>query len=428
MHSRTATTALAAFLVFAPNFAIGQAGSLDPAFGNGGIVVTNFGANINNFQLYDAALAPNGDILVAGTVSNLAEGEAQSCDIIRYLPNGSLDASFGSGGIVTLPAADFASISGVLSVQSNGQIVALTQAEVNNTLKIALIRLNTNGKLDATFGSGGQAIVNLPAPAGETASPSLVLAQPDGKILVAGAAVPPFRSKLIPQTVLGRFLSNGTLDATFGNGGFASAVAISIPTTVAVLAGDGILALNDFGQRAQFTSTGTLVTTPTVGIVTAVKSGAASTFQPNSDALIAGVVQGPYGRRNLDADIKRYLPSGVEDPAFASPALLFGPNGGEVASYSYGIGVDSLGRVIVGGQFATVGNSTWGVGRVDANGALDTAFGNGGGVNTLIGLGGFVNVILVQPNNDIVAVGEVQVSRDTDSTMEDLGLARYRAQ
>jgi hypothetical protein len=75
-----------------------------------------------------------------------------------------------------------------------------------------------------------------------------------------------------------------------------------------------------------------------------------------------------------------------------------------------------------------VGNSTWGVGRVDANGALDTAFGNGGGVNTLIGLGGFVNVILVQPNNDIVAVGEVQVSRDTDSTMEDLGLARYRAQ
>jgi uncharacterized delta-60 repeat protein len=409
------------------NSAFGQAGSLDPTFGSGGIVITNFGVNENNFQFVDAALAPNGDIVVAGTVSNLAEGEAQSCDIIRYLPSGALDKSFGTGGIVTLSASDFASISGVLAVQANGQMLVLTQVEVNSTLEVALERLNTNGQLDPTFGSGGMVIVNFPAPATEVASPSLVLAQPDGKILLSGAATPPFRSKLAPQTVLARYLSNGTLDTTFGKGGFASAVAISAPSTLAVLSGDGILALNSSGQLAQFTSTGALVTTPTGGTVTAVKIGGASTFQSNGDSLQTGAVQGPDGRRNVDSIIERFLPSGVVDSTFASPDISFGPNGGGVDSYSFGIGIDSQGRVIVGGQFVTPSNGVLGVARVNSNGSLDTTFGNGGSVNTLVGLEGFVSVILLQPNNEIVAVGEAQVSKDTDSTMEDLALVRYLA-
>jgi uncharacterized delta-60 repeat protein len=413
---------------FATVSAFSQAGSLDPTFGSGGIVITNFGANENNFQLADAALAPNGDIVVAGTVSNLAEGEAQSCDIIRYLPSGTLDTSFGTGGIVTLAAPDFASTSGVLSVQANGQILVLTQVEVNGSLEVALERLKTNGALDSTFGSGGIVVVNFPAPATEVASPSLVLAQPDGKILLSGGATPPFRSKLSPQTVLGRYLSNGTPDPTFGTGGFASAVAVSAPSALAVLSGDGILALNSEGQLAQFTSGGALLATPTGGTVTGVKVGGASTFQANGDSLRTGAVQGPDGRKNTDSIIERFLPSGVVDPTFSSPDISFGPNSAGVDSYSFGIGVDSQGRVIVGGQFVTPGNGVWGLARVNPNGSLDTTFGSGGSVNTLVGLEGFTSIVLIQPNNEIVAVGEVQVSKDTDSTMEDLALARYRAQ
>jgi uncharacterized delta-60 repeat protein len=428
MNIRIAAAALAFVVPVATVSAFGQAGSLDPTFGSGGIVITNFGVNENNFQLVDAALAPNGDIIVAGTVSNLAEGETQSCDIIRYLPSGELDASFGSAGIATLAAPYFASTTGVLSLQANGKILVLTQVEVDGALEVALERLDANGELDSTFGSGGIAVVDFPAPATEVASPSLVLAQPDGKILLAGAATPPFRSKLSPETVLGRYLSNGTPDTTFGSKGFASAVAIGTPSALAVLSGDGILALNNAGQLAQFTSAGVPLTTPIGGTVTAVKASGASTFLANGDFLQAGAVQGPDGRRNADSIIERFLPSGVLDSTFASPAISFGPNGGGVDSYSFGIGTDSLGRVIVGGQFITPTNGVWGVARVNSNGSLDTTFGSGGSVNTLVGLEGFASVVLIQPNNEIVAVGEAQVSKDTANTMEDLAIVRSRAE
>src|SRR5271165_4439921 len=81
--------------------AFAQAGSLDPTFGNGGIAVTNFGSNTNNFSFFDAALAPNGDIVVAGTIQNFS-GQEAPCVIVRYLPTGVLDPSFGTNGIVTL--------------------------------------------------------------------------------------------------------------------------------------------------------------------------------------------------------------------------------------------------------------------------------------------------------------------------------------
>jgi hypothetical protein len=71
---RIAVGALSLLTLFATNPALGQAGSLDPTFGSGGIVITNFGVNENNFQLVDAVPAPNGDIVVAGTVSMAADG------------------------------------------------------------------------------------------------------------------------------------------------------------------------------------------------------------------------------------------------------------------------------------------------------------------------------------------------------------------
>jgi uncharacterized delta-60 repeat protein len=424
---RFAAAALSLLTLVATNPALGQAGSLDPTFGSGGIVITNFGVNENNFQFVDAALAPNGDIVVAGTVSMAADGVANSNDIIRYLPSGALDPSFGTGGIETLSAPYFASTSGVLSVQSNGQILILTQVEVNGTLEVALERLNTNGQLDPTFGSAGIVITNFPAPADEAASPNLVLAQPDGKILLAGEATPDFRSKATPETILARYLSNGALDTTFGSGGIVTATAIGTPSTLALLSGDGIL-VSSGGEPEQFTSTGTLLGTPTGGTVIAVKVTGATTFQPNADFLITGAVRGPFGKTNDDSIIERFLVNGTADSTFASPDISFGPNGVEVDSLAFAIAVDSQGRVIVGGIYESPSSDPWGLARVNSNGALDTTFGSGGTVTTPVGLEGFISLLLIQPNNEIVAVGEAQVSKNTDSTMEDLALARYTAQ
>jgi uncharacterized delta-60 repeat protein len=287
--------------------------------------------------------------------------------------------------------------------------------------------LNVNGQLDPTFGSGGQVIVNFPAPANAAASPNLVLAQPDGKILLAGEATPNFRSKATPATIVARYLSNGSLDTTFGSGGIVSAAAIGTPSTLAVLSGDGIL-VSSGGEPEQFTSTGALLATPTGGSVIAVKVTGGTTFQPNGDFLIAGAVRGPDGKTSTDAIIERFLISGAEDPTFSSPAISFGPNGVECDSDAFAIAVDSLGRVIIGGIYESPASDPWGLARVTSTGALDTTFGSGGSVTTPVGLEGFVGLLLVQPNNEIVAVGEAQVSKNTDDTMEDLALARYTAQ
>jgi uncharacterized delta-60 repeat protein len=417
---------LSLFGAFTSAFA--AAGSLDPTFGNAGKVDTDFGPNGNNFSFADAVLAPNGDIVVAGTVANL-DGQQSTCVVVRYLPSGALDSSFGGDGMVTLPAQFFASLFGGMAVQPDGKILVLTQPEINNTFVIALLRLNNNGDLDPTFGSAGQVIVKFPAPATFAASPNLVLAQPDGKILLAGSATPPFRSKLTPQTVLARYLSNGTLDTTFGSGGFSSAVAISTPSTLALLSGDGILALNSSEQLAQFTSAGALLKTPTGGTVIAVKrSVTPQTFLSNAEDLEAGIVQGPFGRRNIDAVISKFQVSGVADPSFASPAITFLPNGGNVQSGVGSIALDSQGRIALGGAVATVGTSTWALARLQPNGNLDTTFGSGGVVTTQVGLGGFIGIIFVQPDNKILAIGEVQVSKDTNNTLEDLAIVRYLAQ
>ena len=113
---------------------------------------------------------------------------------------------------------------------------------------------------------------------------------------------------------------------------------------------------------------------------------------------------------------------------FSSPAISFGPNGVECDSDAFTVAVDSLGRVIIGGIYESPNSDPWGLARVNSNGTVDTTFGSGGSVTTPVGLEGFVGLLLVQPNNEIVAVGESQVSKNTDSTLEDLALARYTAQ
>lgn len=417
--------------------AIAQAGSLDPAFGHAGIVETNFGPLndsfvTNDFSFSDAALAPSGDILVAGSVTGL-DGQQETAVIVRYLPSGAEDASFASGGVLTLPApASFnlgSSFTLSVTVQADNKILSLFVATDNagTQSEILLQRFDSNGQPDPTFGSDGHVAVNFPAPPTFAASPNLVLAQPNGKILLAGSATPPFRSKLPAQTVLARYLSDGALDTTFGTGGFVSKVAVGSPSAVALLSSGSILAVNSIGQVADFAAPLALSLTTNGLTVIATKQTGAAAFLSNGDYVITGTTGGPLGRRNLDAKITRFLPNGTVDPTFSSPAISFGANGRLVQSEPVSIGVDSQGRASIGGIFITPTNGIFGVARVTSTGSLDTTFGTGGTVTTQVALEGSVFEILVQPDNKIVAIGEVQVSKTFPGTTEGLGIARYLA-
>jgi uncharacterized delta-60 repeat protein len=103
--------------------------------------------------------------------------------VVRYLPTGAADPSF------TNPPFDFSADNTVasdavqaLAVQLNGQIIAAGLHAANGSASFTVARLNSSGSLDTTFGTGGTRTLNLPG-GGQA---SVVLIQPDGKILVIG--------------------------------------------------------------------------------------------------------------------------------------------------------------------------------------------------------------------------------------------------
>lgn len=399
MRKVLVTTSISLFLFAGAISGFAQAGTLDPAFGSNGVV-----DNSPLTQFSAAAVAPNGDIVVAGTIGTTAA-------IVRYLPNGTPDPSFGTNGTLMLPppASFFLGESFMLgiAVQSNEEILATFYA-FNNTStesESVLLRLTASGEPDTTFGTGGQVAFNFPVPVSWGGSATLVLAQPDGKILVTGNITPPFRNHSAPLTLLVRYLANGTVDTTFGtNGAEEVATAVDLPSSLALLSGDAILTLNGTGAiaAAQFSSAGAPVTPATGGKITAVDQTGATAFQSNGDFLVAGTIQGPDGRRNFDAVVERFLLNGTQDTTFQSPAIRLGPDGGQVENVPVGVNVDSTGRVVVGVSFVS-STSSAGVARLTSSGALDTTFG-ADGISTLVP--GFVLYdSLVQSDNKIVIVG-----------------------
>jgi hypothetical protein len=123
--------------------------------------------------------------------------------------------------------------------------------------------------------------------------------------------------------------------------------------------------------------------------------------------------------------------SGFVDPSFSSPEISYGPDVPVVASGVSGFAVDSTGRIIIGGSFASIAgrvavSSVFGLARVKTNGSLDPSFGSGGTVTTQVGLLSGIGKVVLQSNGEIVAVGTTHVT--TGSTTEDLAMARYLAQ
>ena len=193
--------------------ATGAPGSLDPSFGTGGKVQTN----VNPNQVTNAALQPDGKILV---IASLADFKIASLvfGVLRYTPGGALDPSFGSAGIVrTAFTIGFHYPYGI-AIQPDGKIVVAGSASSpnNSTDMIAVARYSTDGSLDGSFGSGGKVTTVL---LGFRDVAQVVIVQPDGKILIGGFALTCFGRGCGHDTALVRYNPDGSLDTTFGKGG-----------------------------------------------------------------------------------------------------------------------------------------------------------------------------------------------------------------
>jgi len=155
-------------------------GSLDNNFGTGGIVTTAIGS----FGDYgrSVAIQSDGKIVVAGSKGE-NYGNPGDFALVRYTGNGSLDNSFGSGGIVTTAIGSFGGWGGSVAINSNGKIVVAGTGDPGNPGFFALVQYNSDGSQDNSFGYGG--IVTTAVGNVDSYGNSVVI-QNDGKIVVAG--------------------------------------------------------------------------------------------------------------------------------------------------------------------------------------------------------------------------------------------------
>ena len=180
-------------------------GSLDASFGSGGFSAIDFTGSQSD-QLRGMAIQPDGKILGAGF---LTPSGVQRLAVVRLLKNGSLDTSFdldgGAQPAITGSAFSFATD---VTVQPDGNIVVSGEARFGTSDFIA-VRLRPDGSLDNTFNATGWVATDIGGGTNDSAS-SLVL-QPDGKIVLAGTAG--------ANAALARYGPGGAIDVTFGGTG-----------------------------------------------------------------------------------------------------------------------------------------------------------------------------------------------------------------
>ncbi len=182
-----------------------QSGQLDPSFGQEGIQTTPFGEKGAAFAV---AQQKDKKIVAAGFI-HLDTGDDFA--LIRYLPNGNIDPSFGKSGKIHTHFHFFDGIN-ALEIQEDEKILVAGSAVVDNNQVIVLARYLPNGLLDKSFGEEGKVI----SPLNQTGAGAHAMAlQKDGKIVLAGFTLDHFDFNF----ALLRFLPDGKPDLSFGEAG-----------------------------------------------------------------------------------------------------------------------------------------------------------------------------------------------------------------
>jgi uncharacterized delta-60 repeat protein len=159
-------------------------GTPDSTFGTAGITTFNVGTPTGTDRANAIALQPDGSVVIVGTAD--VDESAPQAVVARVTSGGGLDPGFGSGGVTLLSPGANKSAANAVALQPNGKVLVAGEANVigEGSGDFALMRLNSNGTLDPTFGSGGVAIHSLVA-AGDIAAG--VALQPDGNVVLAGS-------------------------------------------------------------------------------------------------------------------------------------------------------------------------------------------------------------------------------------------------
>ncbi len=355
-------------------------GSLDATFGAGGKVTTVVASVLENANAL--LLLPDGKILIGGSIA-LPSTVDSSWALLRYNSDGTLDSTFGTNGIVTTNVGTYLDSIGRLAIQADGKIVAAGNTAIprppgeQRNSDIAVARYHPDGSLDATFGTNGIVVSDFgPVPNYFADDADALVLQPDGKILVAGDS----DGSGYFDFLVARYNANGVLDATFGNGGFTK---------------------TDVGNGFE--------------------DGASdAVLQPDGKIILAGAAN-RSNAANLDFAVVRYNANGTLDTTFG--------NGGHVVFILDNLADEEFtsvvlqgdGKILALGDSNAANHSGFLLARLNPDGALDPAFGSSGIVRTPFGSHSVqTEQIVLQPDGKLLAGGFTPLYNTSD-----FALARY---
>ena len=378
------TLALATALMVASAVAAAAApGQLDPSFGAGGTVVTEFPSSYSGARA--VAVQADGGIVAAG-FAHTNNSIISDFALTRYDASGALDPTFGTGGRVRTDFGGRFDEALAVAVQPDGRVVVAGNSSDANGSDMAVARYNSDGLLDTSFDGDGMALVDF----GSEASARAVALQPDGRIVLAGGVSQPVGGGCcVSDFALVRLTSVGVLDSSFDGDG-------RVVTDFLAGADNG----HDVAQAVRVQADGRIVA---------------------AGAGVAGVV-------SVDFAVARYLADGSLDLTFSDDGLVTTDFVGYFDEIR-DLAVDTGGRIVTGGQSCEFpGNSDevcdFGLARYTANGTLDRRFGRKGKIHTDLNadLSEGIRSVVVQADGRIVAAGDT-----SGPGASDVGLTRYRS-
>jgi uncharacterized delta-60 repeat protein len=354
-------------------------GSLDASFDEDGKTMANFIGSDSGQAL---AVQVDGKILVGGFASTPTDYFA----LARYNPDGGLDTSFDGDGMLTMDVTDGSDRGFALALQGDGKILmaGISDNLVNDNF--ALVRLNPDGSLDTTFDSDGKLITDF---AGGTDLAYDLAVQSDGKIIAAG-----FATVTIPDFAMARYNADGSLDTTFDGDGKLTTdmtgirdgiISVELQTDGKIVAAGfnqyTTIANDDFAV-ARYNADGSLDTSfDGDGRVITDLAGwndVAYGLALLEDGRMVAVGTGVFNRYDFGA--VRYNADGSLDSTFAEDGILLSDLYGSIDSVA-AAALQRDGKVVVVGH--TMRTSTdFAIARYNPDGSLDLGFGTQGKVVT----------------------------------------------
>jgi uncharacterized delta-60 repeat protein len=397
--------------LLAPHRAEAAAGDLDSRFGNGGVAITDFSQTED--YAYDVAVQSDGKIVVAGQSGiypNLHSALA------RYNRNGRLDSTFGTGGKVTVTFNSVSDYLFAVALQSDGKIVA---AGSTSGTAFLLARFNADGSLDQAFGTNGSVETTF---GDQTAAGSAIVVQADGEIIVAGVSGAGPYSEL-NDFALARYNSDGSLDQRFGSSGkvkthFPGVDNTGSSATSVALQTDGKLVVGGYYKKndrtphqfalARYNSNGTLDSAfgQAGKVMTRMGLGDAYSFgiaiQSNGRIVLAG-----YSSTTQDHDFSLigYTSNGTVDSSFGTGGFVTTDFSGVSDDIAYGMTLQSDGKLVVAGRTGEYPENDFAVARYSSDGQLDQTFGVGGKVVSDFSSIDQAYGVALQSNGKIVLAG-----------------------